>query len=232
MPVQDRGNAVERLDGNSIKAWKIQFPLARVYSKLTPGDYDCRIQFTFFQGKTNWWRGDNASWNEAGCWHGTVVSAPFPLTVKKDTAKTNTLLLPKKLSLAAESVMVREDDPKKTAVPIVRFRKDDAEKVTLPVRNGHFMMAKYYRDGKFYQMSSPPKADDVNAIDQWFAYKDGDRKVFYTIEIFESAERPHHLWHPDPASEGYKVLWKRTFYLSLTEKEIKKLLMVNQQATP
>lgn len=46
----------------------------------------------------------------------------------------------------------------------------------------------------------------------------------YTIEVFETAEQPHHAWHPDPTLEDYKVLWKKTFHFSLTENEIKKVL--------
>jgi hypothetical protein len=228
MLAQDKGNAVERLNGKPIQAWKVQFPLARVYTQLEPGDYDCQIEFTFPKGKTSWWRGDEASWNAAGFWHGTITSASFSLTVTKETAKTTTLLLPKKLSLGKQQLGIG-DNPRGAVVPTVGLRKEDTEKVTLPVRNGHYVMAKYYRDGEIYQLSSPPKAGDFRAIDKWNEYKGGDRKISYTIEVFETARRPHHFFNVGLHSREDKVLWKNTFLLSVTEQKVKRLLEAGRE---
>ena len=105
---------------------------------------------------------------------------------------------------------------RKTDVPVVRFRSKDAERVTLPVRNGHFMMAQCSRDGEFYRLSAPPKPDDANAIDTWYDYRGGDKKVAYTIEIFETRDPVgHHEVLPSRESGGYKVLWKKTFVVSV-----------------
>ena len=38
--------------------------------------------------------------------------------------------------------------------------------------------------------------------------------------IFETADQPEHVWHPGPGSGNYRELWKRTFDLSLSEKQL------------
>jgi hypothetical protein len=105
----------------------------------------------------------------------------------------------------------------------VSYRDEDTENVTVPVRNGYIVGVRLYRDGVEYQLMSGPPIPDV--VDVWSEYKKGDKKVTYSIAIFETADRPEHMWHPGPGSGGYKVLWKKTFTLSLTEEEIQKLLL-------
>jgi hypothetical protein len=208
----DTGTTVAPLDRTPIKPWEIRFPLVTVGAVLEPGPYDCRVRFSFPQQRTNWWHLKDAAWVAAGFWHGSVESGAFRLEVKKVTPKKRTVLLPKQLRL--------EKGLK------INYTKEDAEPVELTLRNGYFVSAKYYhynQDKKLASltMTSIPTPGDVNPISSWSNYKGGDRTSSITIEIFETADPPVHLWHPGPGSGGYKVLWSRTYTLSLTEKEIR-----------
>jgi hypothetical protein len=92
------------------------------------------------------------------------------------------------------------------------------------VRNGHFIGTKVSHDGVMYRLGGGvPMPDDINAIDQWRGYQGGDKKVTYTIEVFETADPPEHKWHPGPGSGGYKVLWQKSFTLAYSEQDIKKI---------
>jgi hypothetical protein len=229
MPVWDEGKWVEPLDGTPLKPWQVSFPLARLYDELRPGQYACRVQYSFPKTPTRFWTGGEQEWRKASFWNGTVVSGQFDLKLRPETPKTITLLLPKRLGVVKKLVQLRMDDDEKSAVPVIRFRSRDAEKVTLPVRNGHFVMAQYSRDGKLKGLGPPPKlVDDVHDIDTWYDYQGGDKKTSYTIEVFETRDPGGHEWLPNRESSGYKVLWKKTFVVSVLEDEFREL----QTATP
>ena len=224
MQVLDAGKGSVPLDGGSLKPWRVSFPLARLYDELRPGRYACRVQYSFPKTPTRFWAGSEQEWRKASFWNGTVVSGQFDLKLKPETPKTITLLLPKRLGVVKELVQLRTDDDKKSAVPVIRFRSRDAEKVALPVRNGHFVMAQYYRDGKLKGLGRPPKlVDDVYDIDTWYDYQGGDKKTSYTIEVFETRDPPGHEWSPNRESGGYKVLWKKTFVVSVSEDQLREL---------
>ncbi len=211
MPGFDSGKTTVPLDGTMIEPWQIRFPLVTLGAILEPGQYECRVRFSFPQKRTSWWRGSDAAWNAAGFWHGAVESGPFRIEVMQETPKSKTFLLPKRLRL--------EKGLK------INFTKEDAEPVEFKLRNGHFVSARYYHydDKKLtgMTMTGVPKPGDVNPIAWWFDYKGGDMNASYKIEIFETADPPVHLWHPGPGSGGFKVLWSKTFTFSLTEKEIR-----------
>ncbi|MEX0703394.1 MAG: hypothetical protein WD069_14965 [Planctomycetales bacterium] len=107
-------------------------------------------------------------------------------------------------------------------MPAVYFDRRDAEAVEVPVRNGHFVAAWYFRNGEQSALTGPPQPNNVNSIDTWRDYEGGGREISYTIEVFETADRPVHLWRPGPHSGGYKVLWKKTYKFDMTEDEIRK----------
>jgi len=210
-PNDDRGRSAIPLDGSSLKPWPISFPLARLANNLELGSYDCRVQYSFPETPHQWWRGTDAEW--AGFWHGTVRSGSFRLEVRKETPRTQTFKLPKALRL--------ENGWK------IGYRPEDTEKVTLSVRNGYIVATQVYRNEQVCRlMSEPPTPyidDPAPHIDQWSDDKKGGKRITYTIEVFETADMPEHGWHPVPGSGGYKVLWKKTFTLSLTVEEIRKL---------
>jgi hypothetical protein len=197
MPVQDTGTEVVPPDGTALKPWTSSFPLAKLYDTLPPGRYECRVSYGPPAERTAWFRGTKRDWHDAGFWHGTVVSGPLRLKVLKETPKMQTFMFPRRLRLENGKV---------------RFKKEDAEKVEVTVRNGFFVGAYYYRGSEkdWYALGGPPRPDDVNPIDQQVAGK----KSTYTIEVFETADRPCHMWHPGPGSGGYKVLWKKTLAVS------------------
>lgn len=229
LPVLDDGKSSVPLDGKPIPAWKVDFPLASGYASLVPGYYECRVRFTFPKGKTSWWRGTAAQWRAAGFWHGAAVSGAFSLKITADKRRVKKLLLPKRLRVETRRLQLRADNPKKTPVPVVVFRGKDAEEVAVRVRNGHGIAAKYYLNGKEFMLTGPPKPDDVNAIDEWRA---GEKKGTYTIEVFETSERAGHLWHPGPGRGGYKVLWKKTFEVSLPARAAKAPKHVKSEKKP
>ena len=59
-----------------------------------------------------------------------------------------------------------------------------------------------------------PRPDSANPIAEWFEDKRG-KEVAVTILVFETAVAAHHFWQP--RASGYKVLWKKTFTVSVPE---------------
>jgi hypothetical protein len=211
MPVQDQGKEVELLDDRSLKPWPASFPLATVWSTLKPGTYEARIRFSFPGGYQKWWwRGTPQEWDSF--WKEVVTSGPATLTILPASQKTETYLLPKRLRLLPGLK--------------IAYTKEDAEKVEVPVRPGFYVGTMISRGGAAQGMTlmgGTPKPADVNPVDQIIDYRGGDRKSTYTIEIFETADAAEHMWHPRPGSGDYRVLWKKTLTLELTEKEIRKV---------
>jgi len=207
MPALDRGETTLPLGRARLKPLEVSFPLVRIQKggkNLDPDAYEGVVTFSFPRKKTQWWRKSEEEWLAGGFWSGTVSSPRFRLEVLKETPKTRRLLLPKRLRVGKDLS--------------ITFSKEDAEATDLPVRNGYVLWTRVNRDGQLDSLrGGVPRPDDVNAIDQWYDYKGGDRNVSYTIEVFETADPPMHMWHPGPGSGGYKVLWKRTFNVRYSE---------------
>lgn len=219
----DEGKATALLDGTPMAAIPVNFPLVKLYETLKAGMYDCVVRFSFPTNRARWWRGDDATWEKAGFWSGTVSSGKFSLNLRRETPKTTTFLLPKRLRLVKELRTVRaEDDAPIVPVPTIRFKSGDAEKVTVSLRNGHFIGSKCTDSRGMSQWGGPPKASDLDSIGAWYDYRGGDKTVEYTMEVFETADPPEHLWHPGPGSGGYRVLWSKTFSIALSEKAFRK----------
>ena len=89
--------------------------------------------------------------------------------------------------------------------------------------NDRFFSATVRSALRWYRLSRPPNPDDMNDIDRWYDYQGGDRTTSYTIEVFETRDRPGHEWSPNRESGGYKVLWKKTFVVSVLENEFREL---------
>lgn len=225
MPAFDEGKTTVPLqDAARSLRWKITFPLIKLYEVLPPGTYDCGVRYSFPMNRTRWWHADGeAAWEKAGFWNGTVYSGHFVLNVLRETPVVKTFLLPKRLRLVKESVKIQEErDAPRVAVPFVRFKREDAEAISLPVRNGHFLGTKvHYSDG-MAQFGGPPKPDDVNPVSAWYDYKAGDRSIGYHFELFETADPPRHGWMASPGSGGYRLLWARSFEVTLTDSEFQK----------
>jgi hypothetical protein len=217
----DFGKAIVPLDGTRTPAWQVSFPLVKLYRLLAPGTYQCAVEYTFPTNQTRGWRQGDAAWSTAGFWHGTVVSGIFSLTVRPETRATQTFLVPRRLRLVKELTSVTEgSDARLVVVPKVRFASPDAEKLSVKLRNGHSLGTKCRFIGggaTSSTISGPPKPDDVNAIDMWSNYHGGDRKEEITMELFETADPPHHFWSPGPGAQGYRVLWTNTFRISLID---------------
>lgn len=208
MPTFDDGKETVPLDGSDIDPWKTSFPLVELRKELVPGIYTCRVEFCQDWERGRCWARTKAEWLAAGLWTGIITSGLFRLKILRETPKTRQFLLPTQLRLEKELRL--------------KYGKEDARKVEVPVRNGFFIGCIIYRDGKLSSMRMPPIGPGSD-VDHWLLYKGGDKHVTYTIEIFETSNRPVHLWSPGPGSGGYKVLWKKSFELHYSEKEIKAL---------
>jgi hypothetical protein len=207
MPADDDGKATEPLDGRDLKPWKTEFPL--LAAKPPPGDYECRVEFSAPEGKGRWWRGTDAQRAAAGFWSGTVTSAPFTLVVLRETPKTRVFQVPFRLRLAKGAIG-----------PEITFIEEDTEKVRRPVRNGFYIggqVNEHSRRGLLSEIASPLP----NPVDQLYDYQGGDLSCTYTLEIFETADRPEHMWLPSPGSGDYKILWKKEFRVRFSEAELK-----------
>jgi len=203
----DMGKSIIPFNGGEIKPWKASFPL--VMLKLEPGLYECIVEFSYPGKKTGLWSGTEEEWETAGFWSGTVKSAFFDLTILKETPKTKKFTVPTRLRLEKG---LR-----------IHYGKKDSTEVKLPVRNGYFIGTRCYVNGFMYRMGGLPPPGDVNSIDKLYEYKGGDIRRTYTIEIFETSDRPVHFWHPGPGSGGYKVLWKWSYTVNASEEEVEKL---------
>lgn len=211
-PPPDMNRFSVPLDGSEVEPWDVGIPLVTLYKALKPGTYTARVRFKFPEQSTQFWQGTKDEWREAGFWHGTLVSAPFPLKLIQEVPKTETFAIPRRLRFRTDQIRLREDDPQDTAIPAVYFEKGDVEKVDVPVRNGHYFGTWIYRDGEPSQLSGGALSPDKqNTIDVWYDYKGGDRKATYTIEVFETPDPPQHGWMPGSGSKGYKTLWKKTY---------------------
>ncbi len=204
-PAIDSGRCVIPLDGRALKPWQISFPLVMLGDALTPGSWTCQVRYAFPDVPTRWWVSDRAAWDRAGFWHGTVRSGTFPLEVRKETPRTRVFWLPTRLRLEKGLH--------------VSYRKEDAEKVILPVHNGH-IVATHVWPGAFIGGDLAPGT--MIAQWQWQNYRGGDRTVEYTIEVFETPDPFAHMWMP-----RMKTLWRRTLSVSATEQEIRRIVGLN-----
>ena len=130
-------------------------------------------------------------------------------------------LRPSRLRVVAESERTQEfrvPTRLRLADGQVRFGADDSEKVKLPVRNGYFMGMTVNR------LNGPGMLTNAGFDAEHMTVEDlsgdpvipkgegmADRKLTYTIEIFETAKPAGHGWLPAPGRDGYKTLWKRVF---------------------
>jgi hypothetical protein len=208
MPMQDTGEAGAPLDGSTIKPFRAGFPLVTVRGALEVGVYEARVQYDFPGSyRQSWWRGTPAQ--RDAFWKGKVISGPLEIEILKATPKTAAYLLPKCLRLLPGLK--------------IGYSSEDAEKVEVKLRNGFFVGTEITSDpaGGMTLMSGTPRPDDANPIGEITGYEGGDRKLSYTIEVFETADRPEHMWHPSPNSGDYRVLWKKTLSLTLSEEALR-----------
>lgn len=220
-PPPDTNRSSVPLDGSQIEPWEVRIPLVQFYKEQQPGDYTARVRFKFPQQPTSFWKGTNTEWNDAGFWHGALVTDPFQLKLLQEVPRTKTLSVPKRLRFRTQHVRLREEDQHETPLPAVYFDKRDIEQVEIPVRNGHSLCTWLYLNGEPARLGGGLLTPDgPNAVDVWYDYKGGDRTATYTIEVFESADPPQHGWMPGPGSAGYKTLWKKTYRVSYSREKL------------
>jgi hypothetical protein len=221
MPGSDRGETTVPLDGTALEAIPTSFPLVEVYGVLPPGQYDCRVDFSFPAEKTRWWQGDDAAWREAGFWSGTVCSGNFTLDIRRETPKTRVFLVPTRMRIVKELMNVHPRPTDPVPMPVMKSKRADSVSATLPVRNGHIIGIKAYGDGWAGGQSPVGPLGEVGYSLTLFKYKSGDLKAVVNIELYESAEPPAHRFMPGPGSPGYRLLWSNSFTASLSERDFR-----------
>ena len=140
----DTGRYVVPLDGPTLKPWTVMFPLVLLGDALTPGSWNAQVRFSFPQEPKRAVERRPGGVGPAGFWHGAIRSQTFRLQVLPETPRTQVFWLPRRLALEKG---LR-----------VTYRKEDAEKVTLPVRNGH-IVATFIWPGAFIGAALSPGAD-------------------------------------------------------------------------
>ncbi len=207
-----------------LKAWKVNFPLVAVYSNLAPADYMCQVSFS---SPTN--QPDSilkCEGFDSSCWYGTIVSGDVRLQVLPETLRFQTFWIPKRLVVTKELTNLRPSDkpPDLAAIPIIRFHKADAQTVSFPVRNGHYLYTIIERQGQLRSSGGGALVpDNLNPIDECYSYQGQDSAADYRIEVFEYGIPWGHMMMPGPFSAGYHFLWSRTFHVSITAKQFREL---------
>jgi hypothetical protein len=194
-PVRDDGLSTALLDGKPLKPMEVRFPLVRLYEDLVPGLYECMVEYSFPKEKPQWWDWTK-DWESFGFWHGTAVSGPFRLRIMEETPKTKEFFAPKQLHYS-------EREGK------VSYTIQDAVKLDLPVRNGHFIDTLVCGKKNCFSCRSGVPVPD-GAIDNCVSILKGKPRS-YTVKVVETSDPPRHLSMPWRGSPGYKLLWEQAF---------------------
>ena len=212
-PQPDDGGRVVKLGAEPVGLPRATFPLVTAADRLPPGAYDVVVSYKPPRSPGGQ-KGAPAGAAATPTWEGEIVSGPLRLRILPEVPRTRTLLLPRRLHL----------DPDRD----VRYSREDAEEVVVPVRNGYTLGTKITHEPEDQRMgvfSGPPVPAGgdrpATGIEFWSADMEGVRKISFTIEVFETAEAPHHIWVPGPGAHGYKTLWKKTLDLAPTDAELR-----------
>lgn len=189
----------EPLDGRPLEPIRAQFLLRSASVVLTPGNYECIISYVD-QGHTT----SGQRPRPTDVWTGAVHTIAMPLLIRPEVLRPVTFLVPKRLRLTEDLKVV--------------FLPEDAERVTVMLGNGMFLGTSVSGDTGTLD-GGTPEPGGPNAIDDWHipphAPPPGG-KAEYTIEIFATADPPHHSWMPAPGNNDYKTLWRKTFIVPQT----------------
>jgi hypothetical protein len=187
------------LDGHPLKPIQAEFPLRRAGDALTPGEYNCTVSYLDL-GHTR----PSQRPRPKDLWTGELDAAPLRLTVKPEVLRPVTFLVPKRLRLTRDQRVV--------------FLREDAERVTAMLGNGMYLGTTVSGDAGWLE-SGTPEPGGPNAIDNWHVPPHSPPpggSAVYTIEIFATADPPHHFWTPAPGNNDYKTLWRKTFVVRQT----------------
>jgi hypothetical protein len=190
----DRYENTVPLDGRPLKPLTAEFPLRLAGNALTPGAYDCTISYSDLGHTISSQRP-----RPKDLWTGQLRTAPSRLTVKPEIVRPVTFLVPKRLRLTPDLKVV--------------FLPEDAEPVTVMLGNGMYLGTIVSGDAGALT-SGTPEPGGPNPIDDWHVpphSPPSGGKAEYTIEIFATADPPHHFWMPEPGNNDYKTLWRKTF---------------------
>ncbi|HEY2589368.1 MAG TPA: hypothetical protein VGI81_26720 [Tepidisphaeraceae bacterium] len=200
----------EPLDGRPLEPIRALFLLRSARDALTPGAYDCMVSYSDSGHAESSTQGPRPK----DVWSGVLHTAPMRITMKPEVLRPVTFLVPKQLHLTRDQKVV--------------FLPEDAERITVMLGNGMYVgtriicrpgpeMISESLNSTPLQPGGPNPIDDwhaPNLIDDWHVpphVPPPGGKGEYTIEVFATGDRPHHMSDPEPGADDYKTLWQREF---------------------
>ena len=123
------------------------------------------------------------------------------------SGQSRTFLVPTRLRLTRDHKVV--------------FLRQDAQRVKVITTNGLIVgtrilcsnendIVSEFLQSRALTPSQPDTIDDWRLNDP----RGPADQVTYSIEVFETARRPEHMWDPAPGVDDYKMLWRKTFTVS------------------
>jgi hypothetical protein len=134
----------------------------------------------------------------AGC-HAAPVQSPSE--VQPTVSGPKTILVPKALRMVDRCAV---------------FKPADAERIVVDTPAGMYFGTRVTEWGNGKERSESlrglPDPNDPNPIAQWNmpGNPPPPYPVTLVVEVFETSQRPVHMWSPE-SSNAYKVVWKKSF---------------------
>jgi len=185
----------EPLDGHPLEPIRAEFLLRPARDTITPGAYDCTVRYFDPEQAKSTQRS-----RPRDVWSGVLHTAPMRITIKPEVVRPVTFLVPKQLHLTRDQKVV--------------FLPEDAQRITVMLGNGMYLGTSVTGDTGWLLGGGTPEPGGPNPIDDWHVPPHSPPpggKAKYTIEIFATADPPHHFWMPAPGNDNYKALWRKTF---------------------
>lgn len=209
MPTIDDGSQYWPRKGREDARLETDVPISVKSRPLRPGEYTVRVRYKA-PGYGNWHDRDASLWKREGFWTGTLTTEPVPLTITQAQGIFVNLRVPTRLRV--------KDD-----LAIYALEQDAVDE-RVHLRNGAHLGTRYTIDGEERMLTSgPPDLRGVNAIMALRTEPPKAAKIQIEIEVFETGDRPVHLWMPSPRDPTYKTLWRQTFAVHLTVDQLRRL---------
>lgn len=188
----------EPLDGRPLETVRAECLLREARDAITPGAYDCVVRYAD-SGKDE----STDRPQRKDVWSGELHTAAMRIRVNPEVLHPMTLLVPSRLRLTRDLLVMPED----------------AERITAKLGNGMYVGTSIICSVGSKEMfealnGGPPMQGGPNPIDDWHHWLDSHPEATtaeYTIEVFATADPPHHMWEPGPGANDYVTLWRKQF---------------------
>ena len=181
------------LDGRPLAPFEFQFLTRPANPPIAPGTYECTLTYSSRPAPT-------VPTRPADVWSGDLRTAARLLTITPEIVRPVTSLVPTRLRLTKDRKVV--------------FDPHDSQRITANLGNGMFLGTRITTDrGAETLTSGTPDPTSPNPIDDWrlLDASPTDGHARYTLEVFATADPPHHFWGPHPGFNQYQTLWQSQF---------------------